>query len=91
VETEFLLFHSGLSNGARSGNGEADWRELHEFTVRAGVLHSKTEMIRAKYRGYSICQQKEFGPLKLLKWVEGGDLIVVRTTPTRCRVRHFGR
>ena len=35
-------------------------------------------MIRAKYRGYSICQQKEFGPLKLLKWVEGGDFIIVK-------------
>lgn len=35
-------------------------------------------MIRAKYRGYSICQQKEFGPLKLLKWVEGGEFIIVK-------------
>lgn len=35
-------------------------------------------MIRAKYRGYLICQQKEFGPLKLLKWVEGGDFIIVK-------------
>jgi hypothetical protein len=35
-------------------------------------------MIRAKYRGYSICQQQEYGPLKLLKWVEGGDLIIVK-------------
>jgi len=35
-------------------------------------------MIRAKYRGFSITQQREFGPLKLLKWVEDGDFIVVR-------------
>jgi len=35
-------------------------------------------MIRAKYRGYSICQQREFGPLKLLKWVEGADFIVTK-------------
>jgi hypothetical protein len=35
-------------------------------------------MIRAKYRGYSICQQREFGPLKLLKWVEDGDFIIVK-------------
>ena len=35
-------------------------------------------MIKAKYRGYSICQQEEFGPLKLLKWVEGGQFIVVK-------------
>ena len=35
-------------------------------------------MIRAEYRGYSICQQKEFGPLKLLKWVEDGDFISVK-------------
>jgi hypothetical protein len=35
-------------------------------------------MINAKYRGYSICQQQEFGPLKLLKWVEGRDLIIVK-------------
>jgi hypothetical protein len=35
-------------------------------------------MTREKYRGYSICQQEEFGPLKLLKWVEGGQFIVVK-------------
>ena len=35
-------------------------------------------MIRTKYRGYSICQQKEFGPLRLLKWVEDGNFIIVK-------------
>lgn len=35
-------------------------------------------MIRTKYRGYLIAQQREFGPLKLLKWVENGDFIVVK-------------
>ena len=35
-------------------------------------------MIKTKYRGYTICQQREFGPLKLLQWVEGGDFIVVK-------------
>jgi hypothetical protein len=35
-------------------------------------------MMRTKYHGYLICQQKEFGPLKPLKWVEDGDFIVVK-------------
>jgi hypothetical protein len=35
-------------------------------------------MIRTKYRGYTIIQQREFGPLKLLKWVEDGDFIIVK-------------
>jgi len=30
------------------------------------------------YRGYSICQQREFGPLKLLKWVENGDFVIIK-------------
>lgn len=37
-----------------------------------------SSMTRTKYRGYSICQQEEFGPLKLLKWVEGGQFIIVK-------------
>jgi len=35
-------------------------------------------MTRAAYRGYVICQQREFGPLRLLAWVEDGDFIVVK-------------
>ena len=35
-------------------------------------------MIVTKYRGYSICQQKEFGPLRLLRWVEDGEFIIVK-------------
>ena len=35
-------------------------------------------MIRTKYRGFVIAQQKSFGPLKLLKWVEGGSFIVIK-------------
>jgi len=35
-------------------------------------------MLRIKYRGYTISQQQEFGPLKLLKWVENGDFTVVK-------------
>lgn len=35
-------------------------------------------MLRTKYRGYVISQQQEFGPLKLLKWVENGNFIVVK-------------
>jgi hypothetical protein len=35
-------------------------------------------MLRIKYRGYFISQQQEFGPLKLLKWVEGGPFILVQ-------------
>jgi hypothetical protein len=29
------------------------------------------------YRGYSICQ-REFGPLRLLKWVENGDFVIIK-------------
>jgi hypothetical protein len=35
-------------------------------------------MLRIKYRGYVISQQKEFGPLRLRKWVENGDFIIVK-------------
>jgi len=36
-------------------------------------------MIRTtEYGGYTICQQKEFGPLKLLQWVENGAFILVK-------------
>jgi hypothetical protein len=35
-------------------------------------------MIRTKYRGYLITQQREFGPLKLLEWVEDGVFIVTK-------------
>jgi len=35
-------------------------------------------MPETAYRGYSICQQREFGPLRLLAWVEGGDFILVK-------------
>jgi hypothetical protein len=31
-----------------------------------------------EYRGYSICQKDEFGPLRLLKWVEGGAFTVTK-------------
>ena len=37
-------------------------------------------MKTTKYRGYLIAQQKEFGPLRLLKWVEDGDFIIVKDT-----------
>jgi hypothetical protein len=33
-------------------------------------------MTTTEYRGYSICQKSEFGPLRLLKWVEEGEFIV---------------
>jgi hypothetical protein len=46
-------------------------------------------MTRAKYRGYSICQQQEFGPLKLLKWVEGGDFIIVKNNANAMRGATF--
>jgi len=36
-------------------------------------------MIIAEYRGYSICQREDFvGPPELLKWVEGGDFVIVK-------------
>jgi len=35
-------------------------------------------MTLTKYRGYLICQQREFGPLRLLQWVEDGEFIVVK-------------
>lgn len=35
-------------------------------------------MLRIKYRGYTIAQQREFGPLRLLQWVENGNFIVVK-------------
>jgi hypothetical protein len=35
-------------------------------------------MIHIKYRDFVIAQQKSFGPLKLLKWVEGGSFIVIK-------------
>jgi hypothetical protein len=35
-------------------------------------------MIRAKYRDDSIVQQAEFGPLRLLKWGEGGPFIITK-------------
>lgn len=48
-------------------------------TVNAfGIMAGNTPMIRTKYRGYTICQQREFGPLKLLQWVEDGDFIIVK-------------
>jgi hypothetical protein len=31
-----------------------------------------------RYRGYSICQQREFGPLRLLQWVEDSEFIIVK-------------
>jgi len=31
-----------------------------------------------RYRGYLICQQREFGPLRLLQWVEDGEFIIVK-------------
>jgi hypothetical protein len=35
-------------------------------------------MTITEYRGYSICQKSEFGPLRLLKWVEEGEFIVTK-------------
>jgi hypothetical protein len=35
-------------------------------------------MMTTEYRGYSICQKSEFGPLRLLKWVEEGEFIVTK-------------
>ena len=35
-------------------------------------------MTTIEYRGYSICQKSEFGPLRLLKWVEEGEFIVTK-------------
>jgi len=35
-------------------------------------------MTLTKYRGYLICQQREFGPLRLLQWVEDGEFIIVK-------------
>jgi hypothetical protein len=35
-------------------------------------------MLRIKYRGYTISQQQQFGPLRLLKWVENGKFIVIK-------------
>jgi len=35
-------------------------------------------MTTTEYRGYSICQKGEFGPLRLLKWVEDGEFIVTK-------------
>jgi hypothetical protein len=35
-------------------------------------------MTTTEYRGYSICQKSEFGPLRLLKWVEEGEFIVIK-------------
>jgi hypothetical protein len=37
-----------------------------------------TVMKMTKYRGYLIARQKEFGSLRLLKWVEDGDFIIVK-------------
>lgn len=36
------------------------------------------KIITTEYRGYSICQQREFGPLRLLKWVEDSQFIIVK-------------
>ena len=35
-------------------------------------------MTTTEYRGYSICQKSEFGPLRLLKCVEEGEFIVTK-------------
>ena len=35
-------------------------------------------MTTIEYRGYSICQKSEFGPLRLLKWIEEGEFIVTK-------------
>ncbi|HWY58696.1 MAG TPA: hypothetical protein VNZ03_29800 [Terriglobales bacterium] len=35
-------------------------------------------MTTIEYRGYSICQKSEFGPLRLLKWVEEGAFTVTK-------------
>ena len=31
-----------------------------------------------EYRDYQICQQSEFGPLRLLKWVQEGEFMVTK-------------
>jgi hypothetical protein len=38
------------------------------------------QMIRTKYRSYTICQQREFGPLRFVKWIEEGDFIIVQNS-----------
>jgi hypothetical protein len=35
-------------------------------------------MTTTECRGYSICQKSEFGPLRLLKWVEEGEFIITK-------------
>jgi hypothetical protein len=35
-------------------------------------------MKATEYRGYSICQQQIFGPLRLVKWAEEGEFIVTK-------------
>ena len=35
-------------------------------------------MTSTEYHGYSICQKSEFGPLRLLKWIEEGEFIVTK-------------
>jgi len=35
-------------------------------------------MTTIEHRGYSICQKSEFGPLRLLRWVEEGEFIVTK-------------
>jgi hypothetical protein len=42
-----------------------------------------------KYRGYLITQQAEFGPLRLLKWVEDGNFIVVKDNANAMRGATF--
>ena len=37
-------------------------------------------MTSTEYRGYSICQKNEFGSLRLLKWVEEGEFIVIKNS-----------
>ena len=35
-------------------------------------------MPTTEYRGYSIRHQKQFGPLRLLRWVRDGKFIITR-------------
>jgi hypothetical protein len=35
-------------------------------------------MATTEYRGYSIRQQKPFGPLRLLRWVEHGKFVITK-------------
>jgi hypothetical protein len=47
-------------------------------------------MTIAHYRGYSICQQREFGPQRLLRWVESGEFVIIKDNADFRPARRFG-